>query len=246
MSAESKEISDLVKQKYQHGFVTEIEQELVPPGLDEDVVRLISRKKGEPAFMTDWRLKAFRHWLTMTEPTWAHVRYTPIDYQSISYFAAPKNQADAPKSLDEVDPKLLETYDKLGEGMDKGTHLVGVALEGVLPSYYANAPLPKGVTEDQLYQGEKKSARLFVVGSGDFYDLVPSIGFDDRLAGIGQQLLFSSFEWLAQDNALSKVRDKRLPRYIGEIDRETQKSIQFINILFVPSCFALIGRCEKA
>ena len=134
MSAESKEISDLVKQKYQHGFVTEIEQELVPPGLDEDVVRLISRKKGEPAFMTEWRLKAFRHWLTMTEPTWAHVRYTPIDYQSISYFAAPKNLADAPKSLDEVDPKLLETYDKLGIPLHERAKLAGVAVDAVFDS----------------------------------------------------------------------------------------------------------------
>lgn len=134
MSAESKEISDLVKQKYQHGFVTEIEQELVPPGLDEDVVRLISRKKGEPAFLTDWRLKAFRHWLTMTEPTWAHVRYTPIDYQSISYFAAPKNLADAPKSLDEVDPKLLETYDKLGIPLHERAKLAGVAVDAVFDS----------------------------------------------------------------------------------------------------------------
>ena len=134
MSAESKEFSDLVKQKYQHGFVTEIEQELVPPGLDEDVVRLISRKKGEPAFMTDWRLKAFRHWLTMTEPTWAHVRYTPIDYQSISYFAAPKNLADAPKSLDEVDPKLLETYDKLGIPLHERAKLAGVAVDAVFDS----------------------------------------------------------------------------------------------------------------
>jgi gliding-associated putative ABC transporter substrate-binding component GldG len=161
--------------------------------------------------------------------------------EAIKVSKALRTSPEASRHVRFPNQRSFETYDKLGEGMDKGTHLVGVALEGVLPSYYANAPLPKGVTEDQLYQGEKKSARLFVVGSGDFYDLVPSIGFDDRLAGIGQQLLFSSFEWLAQDNALSKVRDKRLPRYIGEIDRETQKSIQFINILFVPSCFALIG-----
>ncbi len=134
MSIQSKELSDLVKQKYQHGFVTDIEQELVPPGLDEDVVRLISRKKGEPGFLTEWRLKAFRHWLTMTEPTWAHVRYTPIDYQSISYFAAPKNMADAPKSLDEVDPKLLETYDKLGIPLHERAKLAGVAVDAVFDS----------------------------------------------------------------------------------------------------------------
>ncbi len=134
MSTESKELSDLVKKKYQHGFVTDIEQELVPPGLDEDVVRLISRKKGEPEFMTEWRLKAYRHWLTMTEPEWAHVRYSPIDYQSISYFAAPKNLDDAPKSLDEVDPKLLETYEKLGIPLHERAKLAGVAVDAVFDS----------------------------------------------------------------------------------------------------------------
>lgn len=137
--------------------------------------------------------------------------------------------------------RSFETYRKFGEGQEKGTHLIGVTLEGEFPSYYANAPLPEGVTEAQLYQGEKRPGRLFVIGSGDFYDLVPTIGFNDQLAGIGQQLLFSSFEWLAQDNALSRIREKRLPRYIGEINSETQRSIQFINILFVPACFALIG-----
>lgn len=161
--------------------------------------------------------------------------------EAIKVTEALRTSPEASRHYQFPNQRSFETYDKLKEGKDKGAHLVGVALEGVFPSYYANAPLPQGVTESQLYHGEKKPGRLFVVGSGDFYDLVPSIGFDDRLAGIGQQLLFSSFEWLAQDNALSKVRDKRLPRYIGEIDRETQKSIQFINILFVPACFALIG-----
>ncbi len=134
MRTEDKEFSDLVKQKYQHGFVTDIEQELVPPGLDEDVVRLISKKKGEPLFLTNWRLKAYRHWLTMDEPTWAHVKYTPIDYQSISYFAAPKNLDDAPKSLDEVDPALLETYDKLGIPLHERARLAGVAVDAVFDS----------------------------------------------------------------------------------------------------------------
>ena len=134
MNTEDKEFSDLVKQKYQHGFVTDIEQEVVPPGLDEDVVRLISRKKGEPEFLTNWRLKAYRHWLTMSEPTWAHVRYTPIDYQSISYFAAPKNLDDAPKSLDEVDPALLETYEKLGIPLHERAKLAGVAVDAVFDS----------------------------------------------------------------------------------------------------------------
>ena len=134
MSTESKQVSDLVKQTYQHGFVTDIEEDRVPPGLDEDVVRLISRKKAEPAFLTEWRLKAYRHWLTMTEPTWAHVRYSPIDYQSISYFSAPKSPDDAPKSLDEVDPKLLETYDKLGIPLHERAKLAGVAVDAVFDS----------------------------------------------------------------------------------------------------------------
>jgi Fe-S cluster assembly protein SufB len=134
MNTEDKEFSDIVKQKYQYGFVTDIEQELVPPGLDEDVVRLISRKKGEPEFLTNWRLKAYRHWLTMSEPTWSHVKYTPIDYQSISYFAAPKNLDDAPKSLDEVDPALLETYEKLGIPLHERARLAGVAVDAVFDS----------------------------------------------------------------------------------------------------------------
>ena len=134
MSTNSENFSDLVEKKYQHGFVTDIEQDLIPPGLDEDVVRLISKKKREPEFLTEWRLKAYRHWLTMTEPKWAHVRYNPIDFQSISYYAAPKSQADAPKSLDEVDPKLLETYEKLGIPLHERARLAGVAVDAVFDS----------------------------------------------------------------------------------------------------------------
>ncbi|MEE9570821.1 MAG: Fe-S cluster assembly protein SufB [Gammaproteobacteria bacterium] len=134
MSTNSENFSDLIEKKYQHGFVTDIEQDLVPPGLDEDVVRLISRKKREPEFLTEWRLKAYRHWLTMTEPKWAHVHYNPIDFQSISYYAAPKSQADAPKSLDEVDPKLLETYEKLGIPLHERARLAGVAVDAVFDS----------------------------------------------------------------------------------------------------------------
>src|SRR6186713_1834598 len=124
----------LVGQKYRHGFVTDIEQDTVPPGLNEDVIRLISAKKGEPEFLTEWRLKAYRHWLTMKEPEWAHVHYSPIDYQAISYYAAPKTAADAPKSLDEVDPKLLETYDKLGIPLHERARLAGVAVDAVFDS----------------------------------------------------------------------------------------------------------------
>src|SRR5262245_52134536 len=134
MSTESELLTDLVKRKYRHGFVTDIEQETVPPGLSEDVIRLISAKKGEPEFLTEWRLKAYRHWLTMKEPEWAHVRYAPIDYQAISYYAAPKSAADAPKSLDEVDPKLLETYDKLGIPLHERARLAGVAVDAVFDS----------------------------------------------------------------------------------------------------------------
>jgi Fe-S cluster assembly protein SufB len=134
MATESETLEDLVKRKYRHGFVTDIEQDTVPPGLSEDVIRLISAKKGEPEFLTAWRLKAYRHWLTQTEPKWAHVRYTPIDYQAISYYAAPKSAADAPKSLDEVDPKLLETYDKLGIPLHERARLAGVAVDAVFDS----------------------------------------------------------------------------------------------------------------
>jgi len=124
----------LVGQKYRHGFVTDIEADTVPPGLDEDVIRLISRKKGEPQFMLEWRLKSFRHWLTMSEPSWAHVRIAPIDYQAISYYSAPKAKADAPKSLEEVDPKLLETYHKLGIPLHERARLAGVAVDAVFDS----------------------------------------------------------------------------------------------------------------
>jgi Fe-S cluster assembly protein SufB len=124
----------LVGQKYRHGFVTDIESDTVPPGLNEDVIRLISRKKGEPSFMLDWRLKSYRHWLTMNEPKWAHLRILPIDYQAISYYSAPKSKANAPKSLEEVDPKLLETYDKLGIPLHERARLAGVAVDAVFDS----------------------------------------------------------------------------------------------------------------
>jgi Fe-S cluster assembly protein SufB len=134
MSSKSPELESLVGQKYRHGFVTEIEADTVPPGLDEDVIRLISRKKGEPEFLLEWRLKAYRHWLTLREPHWGRVHYGPIDYQAISYFSAPRSSADAPKSLAEVDPKLLETYDKLGVPLHERARLAGVAVDAVFDS----------------------------------------------------------------------------------------------------------------
>src|SRR5512138_36631 len=124
----------LLERKYQHGFVTDIESDTLPPGLDEDVIRVISRKKREPQFLTDWRLNAYRHWRTMTEPDWAHLKIAPIDYQAISYYSAPKAKSDAPKSLAEVDPKLLETYDKLGIPLHERAKLAGVAVDAVFDS----------------------------------------------------------------------------------------------------------------
>jgi Fe-S cluster assembly protein SufB len=131
---ETSQIEELVGRSYRHGFVTDIESDSLPPGLDEDVVRAISRIKGEPQFMTDWRLKAFRHWLTLPEPEWAHVRRHPTDYQGISYYSAPRSKTDGPKSLDEVDPKLLETYEKLGVPLPERARLAGVAVDAVFDS----------------------------------------------------------------------------------------------------------------
>jgi Fe-S cluster assembly protein SufB len=130
----NKTIQDLTNQDYKYGFVTEIEADHVPPGLSEDVIRLISNKKQEPAWLLEWRLKAYRHWLGMTEPTWANVRYPKIDYQAIVYYSAPKSKADAPKSLDEVDPELLATYDKLGIPLREREALAGIAVDAVFDS----------------------------------------------------------------------------------------------------------------
>jgi Fe-S cluster assembly protein SufB len=134
MSAPPPDLESLVGRSYRHGFVTDIESDSLPPGLDEDVVRAISRRKKEPEFLTQWRLKALRHWLTMSEPHWGHVRYKPIDYQAISYYSAPKRAGDGPKSLDEVDPKLLETYEKLGVPLHERARLAGVAVDAVFDS----------------------------------------------------------------------------------------------------------------
>jgi len=133
MASTPPDLDAIVAQKYRHGFVTDIESDTVAPGLDEDVIRLISRKKREPRFMLDWRLAAFRHWLTMREPDWAHLRVAPIDYQAISYYSAPRRK-DGPKSLDEVDPKLLETYEKLGVPLHERARLAGVAVDAVFDS----------------------------------------------------------------------------------------------------------------
>jgi Fe-S cluster assembly protein SufB len=121
-------------QEYKYGFYTDIEADSAPPGLNEGIVRLISAKKQEPDWLLEWRLKALRHWQTMTEPTWANLHYPPIDYQSIVYYSAPKQAKDRPKSLDEVDPKLLETYEKLGIPLHEREILAGVAVDAVFDS----------------------------------------------------------------------------------------------------------------
>src|SRR5438093_1092465 len=112
--AEPLTVHQIANREYRAGFVTDIESDSVPAGLNEDIIRMISARKNEPEFMLEWRLRAFRHWLTMKEPTWQNVHYPPIDYQSIIYYSAPRQKKGGPKSLSEVDPKLLETYEKLG------------------------------------------------------------------------------------------------------------------------------------
>ena len=134
MSTDPENIESFVNRRYEHGFVTDIETESLPPGLDEGVVRAISARKKEPEFMLEWRLRAYRQWLEMIEPDWAHVHYPPIGFNDISYFAAPKSDDDRPKSLDEVDPKLLETYDKLGIPLHERARLAGVAVDAVFDS----------------------------------------------------------------------------------------------------------------
>jgi Fe-S cluster assembly protein SufB len=134
MTLATTKLDELISHEYQHGFVTNLEADTLPRGLNEDVIRRISAKKNEPTFLLEWRLRAFRHWLTMTEPGWANVRHPPIDYQGISYYSAPKSQKAGPKSLDEVDPQLLEVYEKLGVPLKEREMLAGVAVDAVFDS----------------------------------------------------------------------------------------------------------------
>ena len=134
MSSATEPIDEILKKSYDAGFVTDIEQEYAPPGLNEDIVAFISKKKQEPEWLLEWRLKAYRRWLEMKEPRWAKVSYPEIDYQDICYYAAPKTNEDAPKSLDEVDPELLETYEKLGIPLHEREVLAGVAVDAVFDS----------------------------------------------------------------------------------------------------------------
>ncbi|MDD1606384.1 MAG: Fe-S cluster assembly protein SufB, partial [Methylococcaceae bacterium] len=134
MSASSEEINQLLKQDYKQGFVTELETDTFPVGLDEAVIHKLSKVKNEPEFMLEYRLKAFRHWQTMTPPNWAFVKFPPIDYQAISYYSAPKRKEDGPKSLDEIDPQVLEAYKKLGIPLDEQERLAGIAVDAVFDS----------------------------------------------------------------------------------------------------------------
>jgi len=144
MNTERSQLEALVNRRYEHGFVTDIATDVIPAGLNEDVVRLISLKKNEPEWMTKWRLKAYRHWLTMAPPNWAKLEIAPIDFQAISYFAAPKQR---PKSLDEVDPKLLETYDKLGVPLHERARLAGVAVDAVFDSVSVGTTFKKELAD---------------------------------------------------------------------------------------------------
>jgi Fe-S cluster assembly protein SufB len=133
MTTAANTIEDLATREYKYGFVTEIEADVIPRGLSEDIVRLISTKKNEPEWLLEWRLKAYRHWLTMEEPTWPHVHYPPIDYQNVIYYSAPRPKKQL-SSLDEVDPELLQTFEKLGISLEEQKRLSGVAVDAVFDS----------------------------------------------------------------------------------------------------------------
>jgi Fe-S cluster assembly protein SufB len=134
MTNERDLLDQVVNRGYEHGFITDIEADVIPEGLSEETVRLISRKKNEPEFMLQWRLEAYRHWLTLQPPTWAHLKFPTIDYQAITYYSAPKSKKDGPKSLADVDPKLLATYEKLGIPLHERAQLAGVAVDAVFDS----------------------------------------------------------------------------------------------------------------
>jgi Fe-S cluster assembly protein SufB len=145
--ATAPDLDELVKREYKEGFVTDIEADTFPPGLDEDVVCAISAKRGEPEFMLEWRLDAFARWKQMREPEWANVHYPKIDFQGISYFSAPKSDADRPQSLDEVDPKLIDTYNKLGIPIEEQKMLAGVAVDAVFDSVSVATTFKKSLAE---------------------------------------------------------------------------------------------------
>src|SRR5215472_4354844 len=147
MSTATETIEGLVKQEYKYGFYTDVEADSAPPGLNEDIIRAISRKKNEPEFMLEWRLKAYRHWLTMEEPRWwPHLNIAPIDYNDIIYYSAPKPKK-ALASLDEVDPEVRATFEKLGISLDEQKRLSGVAVDAVFDSVSVATTFKKTLAE---------------------------------------------------------------------------------------------------
>ncbi len=184
-------IDALVKREYTAGFITDIESDSLPPGLNEDIIRALSAIKNEPEFLLEWRLNAFRHWLTMAEPTWAHVHYPAVDFQALSYYSAPKSKKDGPKSLDEVDPQLLETYEKLGIPLHERARLAGVAVDAVFDSVsvattFKGKLAEKGVIFCSFSEAVREYPELIkqylgtVVPTGDnFYAALNSAVFSD-------------------------------------------------------------------
>ena len=189
--SETEMLKEYAEQDYKYGFVTNIESDTLPPGLNEDVIKFISNKKGEPKWLTDWRLKAYKIWLKMKEPHWANIEYPPIDYQAISYFSAPKNAADGPKSLDEVDPELIETYNKLGIPLEEQEILAGVAVDAVFDSMsvattFKDRLAEKGVIFCSFSEAVKEHPELIkkymgsvVPQSDNFYAALNSAVFTD-------------------------------------------------------------------
>jgi len=147
MSAVQSEIRELTNREYQYGFVTDLETDVAPRGLNEDVIRLISSKKNEPQWLLDWRLRAYRHWLTMEEPCWQNAHYGPIDYQDIIYYAAPKPKTAGPKSLDEVDPEVLAMFNKLGISLAEQGRLSGIAVDAIVDSVSVGTTFKKKLAE---------------------------------------------------------------------------------------------------
>ncbi len=186
-------VENLVDREYDAGFVTDVESETLPPGLDESVVRFISAKKDEPAWLTDWRLEAYRGWREMTPPKWAHVHFPPIDFSAISYFSAPKSQADGPRSLEEVDPELLRTYEKLGIPLHEQEFLAGVVKDTS-----SSNPAADSTSSDQSSQASSQtsseasfeassqtSARPLVAVDAVFDSVSIATTFKDKLAEAG-------------------------------------------------------------
>ena len=147
MSSSKQNIETLIKSDYKYGFVTDIESDTIPPGLNEDIIRLISAKKNDPLWLQQWRLKAYQRWLTMKDPQWAHINYPDIDFQAISYYSAPKQKGDMPQSLDEIDPEILDTYNKLGIPLEEQMALAGIAVDAVFDSVSVATTFRKELAE---------------------------------------------------------------------------------------------------